>query len=147
MRPLYKKIDKILRRVPVRTLQMYNNLVSGIIGGTIIYYLITLKTIQNIIRGFWYVLILWLIGLWAISHNLKEMRSKNSKKREKMNYLWNTLMALIGGFYLLAIFKLTIFNIEINFLQQILIILSITLILVVVFVLISCLRNKRPKKK
>ncbi|MBI3622472.1 hypothetical protein HY212_00125 [Candidatus Pacearchaeota archaeon] len=62
MKNIYKKIDKRMKKAPKRVIGMYNNLVSGIIGGTIIYYLVILKTVKNISLGFFYVIILWLLG-------------------------------------------------------------------------------------
>ncbi|MEK6918257.1 MAG: hypothetical protein AABW51_04895 [Nanoarchaeota archaeon] len=130
MKNFYTKIDKTLKKAPKRVIGMYNNLIAGIIGGTIIYYLLILKTLENIILGFFYVLILMILGFLILLNILKNIRSKKSKKDELKNYIWNVLMALLGGFYLLLVFNLGLNKILSG------------LILLVLFILISYFRNK-----
>jgi F0F1-type ATP synthase assembly protein I len=127
---IYKKIDNKLKKAPKKIIGMYNNLISGIVGGTIIYYLVILETIENMIAGSWYIIILIILGFIIINHVIKELRSEKSKNEERKNYFWNLLMALLGGFYLFAIFSL-----EINKIIA-------TLILIIIFISISYWRIK-----
>jgi len=128
---LYKRLDKRLRKAPKRVIGMYNNLISGIIGGAIIFYLILLGNLHNILFGFFYVIFLWLLGFLVILSITKHLRGKSSKKEEIKNYLWNTFMAILGGFYLTSIFFW-----DVNPLIS-------SIILIFVFIFISSLRSKK----
>ncbi len=123
-----KKQYKKLKGVPARTFEFYNNLLSGIIGGAIILFISILKDIRYILDFLWYLVLLWCIGFLSIFYILKG--SKLSKKKHLWNYIWNTLAALIGGFYLIGMYHWN------KFLSTIFLIVSL---LIIVFV-----RNKCP---
>lgn len=97
----YKNANKILKRAPARTIDFFNNLISGIVGGGIILYISLLGNSKNILAGLWYVLIIWIIGLFAIKNALSG--SNVFKKKHINNYYWNTVAALVGGFYIVGI--------------------------------------------
>jgi len=129
---LYKKIDEKMKRAPVKTLNFYNNLISGIIGGTIIYYAF-ITNFKIDIRSIIYVIFLYLIGLLIMLKNLSEIKSSKSRKGQILNYHLNLLAAILGAIYIMIIFTYT--NVWVRIID--------TIGLIIIFTTISYFRIKK----
>src|SRR4030042_2141682 len=123
---LYKKIDKRLKQAPVRILNFYNNLISGLIGGTIVYFLFITKFKINWL-SLVYLIFLYIIGLYIL---LKTdfIKNKNSRKKQIKDYHFNLIAAILGSMYI---------TIVSFFPEKRLIHLISGLILIILFVMIS----------
>ena len=94
---------KIINRAPVRTAEFWNNVASGIIAGSIILYFGLLGDFNNVIKGLWFVPILWVLGFIGITIVTKSPKIKpSSRKKIRKNYCWNTLASLIGSIFLIS---------------------------------------------
>ncbi len=132
MTSLWKKIDKQIKKYPGKTMDFYNNLISSILGGTIIalsidYFLIPGKKnwlIYPIILGCFYILGLLIIG--KINKN-----TKINKKKQVRNYRLNILASIIGAFYVSIIVLIP--NLLIRIVSTLLlIIISIAIIYIII---------------
>ena len=128
---LYKKIDKKLKLATIKTLDFYSNIIAGVVGGTIIYFVFVTKFIINWI-SLGSIILLYFLGLIIISGNTSKLKEK-SRKKQISNYHWNLLAAILGAIFLSLTF---------NF-QEIWIKIISGVGLLVSFILISYFRIKR----
>ncbi|MBU2577002.1 MAG: hypothetical protein KKF50_04740 [Nanoarchaeota archaeon] len=129
MRNFLEKLDKKVNKKPRKSLDFYNNLISGIIGGTIIGFTIEyLRTSgENIISYGLITFILWLILGFLIIWRVSSGDRRINQKLQYKNYLLNLYAAIVGAFYVsaLILFPKTIFRI----------LSTIVLILLTIFIL------------
>lgn len=128
---LIRKIDKKIMQAPIKTLDFYSNIIAGVVGGTIIYFIFVTKFIINWI-SLGYIIFLYLLGLIIILGNTSKLKEK-SRKRQISNYHWNFLAAILGAIFLSLTFNY----------QKIWIGIVSGIGLIVAFILISYFRIKK----
>jgi hypothetical protein len=104
LKKLCKKINGRLNRATVKTMNFYNNLMSGIIGGIIVAFLFLIN-----FKLHWlslaYPIFMYLVGLRVMYKNSKKIKSEKSRKQQIKNYHWNLLAAILGSIYITIVFK------------------------------------------
>ncbi len=129
LKKLYKKIDNRLKRAPIKTLSLYNNLIAGIIGGTIVYF-VFITNFKIHWLSLIYIAFLYLMGLGIMKKNSKRIRSQQSKKKQTIDYHWNLLAAIMGSIFITIIFTYV----------QVWIRIVATIVLIFLFILVSYFR-------